>query len=492
MKLPETPAKRIRLVAIVLAVGAGLWLLEHQLGSIDLEELLADVSRTLGDWTYALVGVFAFLETGAFVGLIAPGETVVMLGGAVAGQGETSIELTIAIVWFCAWGGDTASFFLGHRLGRDFILRHGPKLRITEDRFHQVESYFGRYGGRTILIGRFIGLVRAIAPFIAGSSGMRYRAFVPYSILGTGAWAATFSIIGYFASRSLNQAKDWVGKGLLLFALTVGVIVGLVALVRYLRVAENRERVVERMESNRALRPILTLGRRVQPPARFVWHRITPGELGLQFTALMAALAVGLFVLVGYAITVSGNPGPTPGDTAALNVSHDIQAGWLTDIAKVVTAFGGVAVMLPVAVVAAIWLGVGRHWAELAVLVVAVVLIFVGVDAIKAATDRPRPPDPLTSAGGSAYPSGHTAHAVLYTWLALTATVRLRPGRAGGTALIVLGLALTVAVGLSRVYLRVHYLSDVFGGWGLGVAAFTLCAATAMVAMHRGRGQASE
>ena len=60
-----------------------------------------------------LVGVLAFLETGAFVGLVFPGETVVILGGAVAGQGETSIVLTIAIVWFCAWAGDTTSFFIG-------------------------------------------------------------------------------------------------------------------------------------------------------------------------------------------------------------------------------------------------------------------------------------------------------------------------------------------------------------------------------------------
>jgi membrane protein DedA with SNARE-associated domain/membrane-associated phospholipid phosphatase len=492
MKLPETTAKRVRLAVIVVAVVAGIWLLEHQLGSLDLEKLLQDVSEALGDWTYLLVGAFAFLETGAFVGLVVPGETVIMLGGAVAGQGETSIALTVAIVWLCAWAGDTASFFIGRRLGREFILRHGPRVRITHERFEQVEAYFRRYGGRTILIGRFIGLVRALAPFTAGSSGMRYRAFVPYSILGTGAWAAAFSVIGYFASQSLNQAKDVVGKGLFLFALTIGVIVGIVMAIRYLRGPQNRARVVSRMESNRLLRPLLGLARRVQPPARFVWNRITPGELGLQFTALMAALAVATFVLVAYASAVSADPGPTPGDTAAFDVVRDIQSAWLTHVAKVVTALGSAPVVLPVALVAAVWLGVRRHWVELVVLAVAVVIIFVGVDAIKAATDRPRPPDPLTGSSGSAYPSGHAAHAVLFVWLALTATVRLRPGRAGASALIAAGIALTVAVGLSRVYLRVHYMSDVSGGWALGVAAFALCAAVAMLVTHLGRGQSSE
>jgi membrane protein DedA with SNARE-associated domain/membrane-associated phospholipid phosphatase len=492
MKLPETTAKRVRLAVIVVAVAAGLWLLEHQLGSLDLEDLLHDLSQALGDWTYLLVGAFAFLETGAFVGLVVPGETVIMLGGAVAGQGETSIELTVAIVWLCAWAGDTTSFFIGRRLGREFILRHGPRVRITRERFEQVESYFRRYGGRTILIGRFIGLVRALAPFTAGTSGMQYRAFVPYSILGTGAWAAAFSLIGYFASQSLNQAKDLVGKGLFLFALTIGVIVGIVLLIRFLRVPENRERVAARMEGNRVLHPLVGLGRRAKPQARFVWNRVTPGELGLQFTALMAALAVATYVLVAYAVTVSGDPGPTAGDTTALDAARDIHSAWLTDVAKAITTLGSAVVMLPVALVAGIWLAARGHWIELAVLGVAVLVIFVGVDAIKAATDRPRPPDPLAGSSGSAYPSGHAAHAVLYAWLALTATVRLRPGRAGGSALIAVGIALTVAVGLSRVYLRVHYMSDVSGGWALGVAAFALCAAVAMIVTHLGRAQSSE
>jgi undecaprenyl-diphosphatase len=488
MRLPETSGKRIRLLAILLVAGVALFLFEHQIGSLDLQQLLEDVSKALGDWTYALVGAFAFLETGAFVGLVVPGETVVLLGGAVAGQGETSIELTIAVVWVCAWLGDTTSFFVGRRLGKDFILRHGPTFRITPERFAQVESYFSRYGGRTIMIGRFIGLVRALAPFTAGSSGMTYTAFVPYSILGTGAWATVFGLIGYFTSQSLNEAKDWVGKSLLLFA----IVVGLVLLVRFLRVGENRVKAVEWMEGVGVLRPVLALGRRLQPQARFLWNRFTPGSLGLQFTALMAAFAVGTFALTAYAITFSSNPGPTPGDTAALDFARDIQTAWLTDLAKLMTGIGGTAVVLPVTILGAIVLGVRRHWTELAVLVIATVIIFVGVDVIKAATDRPRPPDPLVGTEGSAYPSGHAAHSVLYAWLALTATVRLRPGRAGASALIAAGITLTALIGLSRVYLRAHWLSDVLGGWGLGVAAFALCAAVAMVATHLGRGQSSQ
>ena len=99
---------------------------------IDLEGAIQDLSEGLGAWTYLLVGALAFLETGAFVGLIAPGEFTVMLGGAVAGQGDISLPVILAITWACAFAGDSVSFMLGARLGRDFLSSTASGFRITE------------------------------------------------------------------------------------------------------------------------------------------------------------------------------------------------------------------------------------------------------------------------------------------------------------------------------------------------------------------------
>ena len=471
-------------LAIVAGFVVGLVILNRVLPNIDLQQTLEDVSTKLGSLTYVLVGLAAFLETGAFVGLVLPGETVVILGGAVAGQGETSVLLTIGIVWVAAFAGDTVSFLLGRRLGREFILHHGPKVRITRERFARVEDYFSRRGGVTILIGRFIGLVRALAPFVAGSSGMRYRAYLPYSVLGTGLWATAYTLLGYFASRSLDAAASAAGRGTLFFGIAVAVIVGIVVAVRFLRESENRARLVEWMEAHAFSRPLLALGRRLAPPARFVAGRLTPGELGLEFTSLLAILAVAVYVLVAYTVLVSGDPGPTAMDRTALDVARDIETAWLTSVVKVVTQLGSAVVTLPISVLAAAFLAVRRRWAEAAVLIVATAIIYIGVSELKDATDRPRPPDPLTGSNGSGFPSGHAAHAVLYAWLALTLTVRLRPGMAGASALIAAGIALAALVGLSRVYLRVHYLSDVGAGWALGASAFAACATIAMVVSH--------
>lgn len=485
MKLPGeggSNGKRLAIALVVAAVAVGYYLLSRRLGHLDLQGLLEDVSEALGAWTYLLVGVFAFAETGAFVGLVVPGETVMLLGGAVAGQGAIDIYLLIAIAWFAAWLGDTTSFFIGRRLGREFVLRNGPRFGIGHERFEKVEDYFARHGGKTIFVGRFVSLVRAFAPFIAGSSGMRYRAFVPYSILGTGLWASAHILIGYFFSRSIESAAKYAGRGAFLLGATIVIVAGAVVLYRRLREQRNRRAAVAWMERHRATRPLVALVRRFRPQLRFLWERVTPGgTFGLEFTSLMAMLAVSGFVLVAYTVIVSGEPGPTPGDTTAIEIAERLRAGWLTDVARAFTRLGSSPLTGLLALCAAALLVARRRWAEFWVLVGGVALIVLGAHEIKAAVDRPRPGGGLIDVSGSSFPSIHAAYSTFYVWLAVTIVMRLRPGMARGAAVIAAGVALTALVGLSRVYLGVHYLSDVSAGWALGVASFSLCAAIALV-----------
>jgi len=181
----------------------------------DLEKALTDLSDTLGAWAYLLVAGLAFLETGAFVGLIAPGETAIVLGGVVAAQGGVDLPLILLVAWVAAALGDLASFLLGQRLGRRFIIARGPRLGVTAARLERVEGFFDRHGAKAILIGRFIGIVRAVAPFLAGASGMRLRAFLPWSLLGTAAWATTFTLVGYAFHRSFASAAHTLTHGAL-------------------------------------------------------------------------------------------------------------------------------------------------------------------------------------------------------------------------------------------------------------------------------------
>jgi membrane protein DedA with SNARE-associated domain/membrane-associated phospholipid phosphatase len=480
MELPKGRAGKVRLAAAVATVILIYVAYRRFFPDFDLNQVLEDVSGALGAWTYLLVTVFAFLETGAFVGLVVPGETIVVLGGAVAGQGETDVLLTIGLVWAAAFLGDSVSFLVGAKLGRGFVLRHGERFRISRERFAQVESYFDSHGGKTILIGRFIGVIRALAPFIAGSSGMRYSAMAPYSILGTGLWATFFILLGYYASQNLDAVVQASERGFFYFGVTVAVIVGIVVSVRYLRVPENRARLEAEMRRRPLLRPLLRLG----PQVRFLWDRLTPGGLGIELTAPLAALAVGSFVFISYATIVGDAPGPTGGDQTAADIAASLRAGWLTSIEKVITALGSGAALLIVGGVAAIALGVRRHWVELATLLFAIAAMLFAVAELKDTIMRPRPSGGLVAVDGDSYPSGHATYSVIYSWLAIIITLRLRPPWSGGTALLVSGLLLTAAIGLSRVYLGVHYLSDVNGGWALGTSAFAIGTVVSVVVAY--------
>jgi len=192
----------------------------------DLEGALTDLSDTLGPWTYALVAALAFAETGAFIGLLAPGETAIVLGGVVAAHGDISLPAMIAIAWVAAAAGDLASFTLGKRLGRRFVITRGPRFGVTAPRLERVEAFFDHHGPKAILVGRFIGLVRAVAPFLAGASGMRLRAFLPWSLLGTLVWTSAFTLVGYAFSNSFSAAAGVLTHGALGVAVAAAAALG--------------------------------------------------------------------------------------------------------------------------------------------------------------------------------------------------------------------------------------------------------------------------
>jgi len=457
----------------------------------DPKQIIEDVAKALGPWTYAVVGLAAFLETGAFVGLVAPGETIVIAGGVVAGQGEIDLLPLIGVVWTCAVLGDTTSFYIGRRLGRRFLEKHGPRVKITHERLEQVEGYFDRYGGRTILIGRFIGLVRALAPFIAGSSGLTYRRFLPYSVVGCGAWATLFCVLGYIFWRSFEKVQHIVGQALFGFAVTVSVIVGVVTAYR------RRDEIKAWLDAHREhplIKPLFVIGsplyrwivrpviRVLRPPTQFVANRLMPGELGLELTTLLAVGGVGAYFFIAYLVHFAHSFTPSPLDNDWLDLADRLYNETLVEVAKVVTSLGALPTVIALVVGTSILLVVRRRYPEALVLMIGLALIYIAVHVTKEAIDRPRPTGSLVETAGAAYPSGHAAYATAWVAVAVVLTRRLRLVTSG--VLVFVALAIAVVVGATRVYLRAHWGSDVGGGWGLGAAVFATLGAIALVVEH--------
>jgi len=455
----------------------------------NLEETLLDVGKTLGNWTYLLVGVMAFLETGAFVGLLAPGETVMLLGGLVAGQGQIDVLTLIGIVWACAVAGDVTSLFLGRRLGRAFLVKHGPKFQITEPRLEQVERFFDRHGGKAILIGRFVGIVRAMAPFLAGSSGMTLRRFLPYDVIGAGLWSSTFILLGYIFWQSFDRLVGYAEKGALALGTLITVVVGLLWAVRWMRVPGHREQAMAWLDRQaerplprpvvRALRPVVRL---LSRPARFLFNRVTPGELGLEVTTLLAVLSVGVYAFVSTCVkAVDG--GLSVLDDDAFDLADDADAGMLVDVAKSFTELGALPVVIVLVVLVTLLLAWRRELVEGLFLLAGVGLTYAAVHIVKNAVDRPRPPGALIATDGSSYPSGHAAYAVAWVACAIVVT-RVLPTLGARFALVTVSIVVAAGVALSRVYLRAHWLSDVAAGAGLAASIFAVLGIVALVVDH--------
>jgi membrane protein DedA with SNARE-associated domain/diacylglycerol kinase family enzyme len=214
-------------VASAVVASVALVLVSGAVELPDLEAPVADLSRSLGPWTYLAVGVFAFLETAAFVGLAVPGETAVIAGGMVAHQGDVELALLIVVVWLAAAAGDTTSFLIGRRFGRPLLVR-SSRLKLGAARLARVERFYAHHGEVAVIGGRFIGFVRPVMPFVAGASRMAVKRFVASSLTGALVWAALLTGVGYVFSDSLGAAGDAVTRA----ALGVALLVGLLLLVR--------------------------------------------------------------------------------------------------------------------------------------------------------------------------------------------------------------------------------------------------------------------
>lgn len=186
----------------------------------DVERLIEEAPERLGDGAYAFAGLMGFMELGSLLGVPAPFEVGVILSGAVAGEGEIAFVPLVLVVWVCSALGEAVNFWTGRHYGRPFIERHGPRFAVTPERLARVEDHFERHGTATVLVGRFIPLVRSSAPFVAGSSLMPWGRFAPVSVIGNLLWAGAFCGLGYAFYTSAGEVADLVGSiGLLVFAL---------------------------------------------------------------------------------------------------------------------------------------------------------------------------------------------------------------------------------------------------------------------------------
>ena len=149
-----------------------------------------------GAWVYAILFLIVFCETGLVVTPFLPGDSLLFAAGAIAAGGQLNIFLLMVLLFVAAVLGDTVNYWIGDRAGHKVVLRF-PRL-IKKKYLDRTHEFFERYGGKTIIIARFVPIVRTFAPFVAGVGEMSYGRFMSFNVVGAFLWVVLLVPAGYF------------------------------------------------------------------------------------------------------------------------------------------------------------------------------------------------------------------------------------------------------------------------------------------------------
>lgn len=404
---------------------------------------LAALSAALLPWIerygYAGLAIGVFLES---AGVPVPGETALLAAAFGAAHGALSLPWVIAIAAVASILGDNLGFAIGRRLGRGWVERHGHRLWLTPARLARVDEFFGRYGAWAVVLARFVTGVRVVAAFAAGTSRMRWRVFLLFNVVGAVAWATLVSLAGFLMGRGYAGVSAWLGRSGVVLALVVPAVL----LAAWL---------LHRWSRGRGL---------FRDGLRFLaWVR----GIAAHWLVVVGVSAAGVLAFAAVAEDVAEHETSTF-DSAVRVWALAHRTAPLDPVFSALTLAGSPVVVGVLALLAAgaLWRARGARASVAAVATPMMALALIWL--LKLLFHRVRPEGALYFLHlGYSFPSGH-ATGTMAVGLALSYVLvreRLVPG--WGT---VVAVVFSLLVGWSRLYLDVHWATDVIGGWAIGVA----------------------
>lgn len=438
------------------------------------------LSSLLIPYGYGLVFILILLES---AGLPLPGETLLVLAAALASSGRLSIAGVIISAVLGAILGDMGGYWIGRRGGAVLLKRILGKN--YEGHISKGRVFFNRYGAGAVFLARFVPVVRVVAANLAGMTEMPFSTFTRFNVAGGVAWAVTMGSLGYFFGNNLPYLET------ILRRLGIGVFLA-IALIATAVWAGRKMSIHETEFYVWKERIILSLGiRKFQ--LRFV-HWLHTHHRGLAFTLtsgfLLASFSGWMFGAL--AEDVLSHDSLTLYDTGVSRWLLGLVTEDGSQFFYLVTLLGSTSVILTGSLLLGGWLVWRKKNLQGSVLALSVgggILLNL---LLKNIFLRPRPnfPNAFYHESSYSFPSGHAMFSVLFFGMAAYLIASQNFSWKGKVYLAVSAFTISLLIGFSRIFLGVHYLTDVLGGWSAGVVWLTVCI-TLLEAVQLSRSKAS-
>jgi membrane protein DedA with SNARE-associated domain len=375
---------------------------------------------------FVIVGVLfiaSVLESLPFTGMFFPSESLTIFFGILAFKGVVNINILIIVAYIGILVGDIIGYYIGKKVGEDFLRKHSKKLKIDEKKYNKMKQFLDNNLFKALFIGRSNGFTRWITPFLAGANGIKIDKFILVNMLTAAFWAPVFLLGGYY----LGEAFEVYGK---YFGITI-IIITIIVFIFY----------------------------------KFYKYFDKKGYLKRNDIKLFLINIFGLYLFLKMLEDVLDLEKITKIDVWIHIYIVKLYTPFLNKVMIFITSFNNPLEVTIISILIFLFLTFKKFYYKALFFLVSIIGASLLVEIIKNIVKRIRPEHYLIEVSGYSFPSGH---ATLSTALAFSLYFILKD-KLNKKVLLLLCLIYPILISFSRVYLNVHYLSDVIAGIGLGL-----------------------